>query len=389
VEVADFKDSPVGQLVPIRVLDRSGVEVDHVAFAPSPLPHDLQLAPLTYKVLTEAALALGRLDQAPARLPAHQYLIRLAVRREAVSTSALEGTFTRFTDVFESDYLDERVLSNSQREVRNYVRAAEWTYRQLECRKLDFALLCEAQALLLRGVPNQTHQSGRLRSEQAFIGSPERSVREARFIPVPPGERLADGIQAWEKWIHEEDDLPLIVRVALAHYQFEALHPFADGNGRLGRLAAILQLLEAGAIGLPLLSLSPWLEARKAAYQSHLLDVSRTGSFDPWICFFAEAVRDQAAAALERIDQIVDRGSMISSYLRKKGVRGLALSIAESLVGYPVISIRAAADLHKVTFQGASRAISRLVEEGVLAEVTGRRSDRLFVCHEIHDVVAG
>jgi Fic family protein len=150
VEVADFKDSPVGQLVPIRVLDRSGVEVDHVAFAPSPLPHDLQLAPLTYKVLTEAALALGRLDQAPARLPAHQYLIRLAVRREAVSTSALEGTFTRFTDVFESDYLDERVLSNSQREVRNYVRAAEWTYRQLECRKLDFALLCEAQALLLR-----------------------------------------------------------------------------------------------------------------------------------------------------------------------------------------------------------------------------------------------
>jgi Fic family protein len=367
--------------------DRWGRQIEHFAFVPAPLPHDIRLRAATYKALTEAALALGRLDQAPSRLPAHHYLIRLAVRLEATSTSALEGTFTRFTDVLESDYLDEGALSPPVREVRNFVMAAEWAFMKLDHDPLTFDLLCETQRRLVRGTAGQHHDLGQLRSEQAYIGSPDRPVHEARFIPPPPGEHLREGIARWDAWLHEDDDLPLVARVALAHYQFEALHPFSDGNGRLGRLAAVMQLVEAGALSLPLLALSPWLEVRKRDYQQLLLDVSRTGDFDPWVRFFAEAVRDQAGDAVRRIDRIVDLGSHITSRLKEAAVRGLALGIAESLIGYPVISVRAAADLHQVTFQGANRAIARLVEEGVLQEVTGRRSDRLFVCQSIYEAV--
>jgi Fic family protein len=383
-----FERSPVGRLVPISVQDRWGDQVAHVAFVPDDLPHAVDFSARTYKILTDAALAIGRLDQAPARLPAHDYLIRLAVRLEARSTSALEGTFTRFTDVLESDYLDEGILSPQVREVRNYVTAAEWAFQRLGEEALSFDLLCRAQRRLVRGMPGQPQIALGLRMQQAYIGSPDRPVQEARFVPPPPGEPLLSGIAAWERWLHEDDDLPLIARVALAHYQFEALHPFADGNGRLGRLAAVLQLIQAGALRLPLLALSPWLEGRKEEYQRLLLDVSRVGDFDAWVRFFAEAVRDQADDAVRRIDRIASLGAAITDLLRDRGVRGLALAIAESLIGYPVISVRAAANLHQVTFQGANRAIGRLVNEGVLEEATGRRSDRLFVCQSIYKAVA-
>lgn len=387
VDIEAFQGSPVGQVTPIRARERGDLEVDHYAFVPAPLPHEVILSPATYKVITEASLAIGRLDQAPARLPAHHYLIRLAVRLEARSTSALEGTFTRLPEVLESDYLDDSALSDSQRAVKNYISAAEWAYAQLESEPLSFGLLSRAQAILLRAEVRHAAQLGQLRTEQAFVGSPNRSVLDARYVPPPPGPMLESGTADWDRWLREDDDIPLVARVALAHYQFEALHPFTDGNGRLGRLASVLQLVEAGALSYPIIALSPWLEENKERYQHLLLNVSRSGDFDPWVRFFSEAVRDQAVDALRRIERLVAIGQEIVARLKKSGVRGLALNIAESLVGYPVITVRAAAHVQQVTYQGANRAVGRLVDEGVLQEATGRRSDRLFVCPELYQAV--
>jgi Fic family protein len=388
VDIAAFSSSPAGDLVPISGYDaRHDEPYQHKAFLPHPLPATLDLEQETYKIVTAATAAVARLDQAAIRLPNPLLLARPAIRREAVSTSALEGIYAALDEVLEADFLEAGELPAPVSEVVNYVRAAEAAYEWIKDRPITIGMLRELQKILVRGTRGDTSDAGKVRSIQVFIGLNVGRVEDARFVPPPPGDQLEAGLQAWEQWINGVHDLPVIVRMALGHYQFETLHPFNDGNGRLGRLVCVLQLAACGELRVPVLNLSPWLEQRRREYQDHLLRVSQTGEFDSWIRFFCEAVHAQAVRAVERIDKLVDWKERTLSQVRAANIRGVALRIAEDLIGYPMITPTSAAAMYRVTYPAANAAVARLASLGVLQERTGRRYARVFAARDVLRII--
>lgn len=388
MDLAVFASSPAGILVPISGYDaRTGEPYRHKAFLPNPLPTLLDLEQSTYAAVTQATAAVARLDQASIRLPNPMLLARPAIRREAVSTSALEGTYAALDDVLEADFLEAGDVSAPVSEVINYVRAAEMAFEWIKDKPVTVGMLRELQKVLVQGTRADTAEAGRIRTIQVFIGLNVGKVQDARFVPPPPGDQLEAGVQEWVRWLNDAEEIPPVVRMALGHYQFETLHPFNDGNGRLGRLVCILQLAACGELRVPVLNLSPWLEQRRGEYQDHLLRASMTGRFDQWIRFFCEAVRAQAVLAIERIDAMMDWREHAIEKLRDANVRGVATRIAEDLIGYPMITVTSAAKMYQVSYPAANTAIQRLERLGILHERTGRRYARLFAAQDILRII--
>lgn len=389
MDLEALRGSPIGRTVRIMVPEAgcSEPKVPYCAYVADPLPAAPNLSMGAMNIATKAAMAVARLDQAVTQLPNPNLLLRPIIRREATSTSALEGTYAELDEVLEADFLEERQLSSEQREIHNFVRATEVAVCEIKTRPISRRLLGELQAMIARGTPGQTYDSGDLRERQVYIGPKGRPVQEARFIPCPPGPHLVEGFSDWEKWANSSNDVPIVVKMALAHYQFETLHPYADGNGRLGRLVPILQLIDDGSLATPALNLSPWFEARKSEYVDGLLRVTHSGDFDTWVRFFSEAVRAQAEDGVSIISALLAFRDETIARLREKGVRGIALQIAENLLGYPLIDIATARSLTGKTFEAANQAVARLVESGILREATGRRANRLFVCGEVLRII--
>jgi Fic family protein len=383
-----FRSSPVGSLVRISGWDpRYAESYDCSAFVPEPLPDELHLSQATYHTVTEAAVAVARLDQAAFRLPNPGLLARPAIRQEAVSTSALEGTYAALDDVLEADFLNRDQLSASVSEVHNYVEAAELAFDWIKDKPITVGMLEHLQKILVRGTRGDSPDAGRVRTTQVFIGGGGGRVADARFVPCPPGDQLRAGIDAWAAWLVADDTFPLVIKMALSHYQFETLHPFNDGNGRLGRLVCVLQLAHRGELRVPVLNLSPWLESRRREYQDHLLRISSTGDFEPWIRFFCEAVRAQSIRAVEKIDALHDWRDQTLAMLRGADVRGVATRIADELIGYPLITATLTAERFSVSYQAANTAITKLVRLGVLEERTGRRYGRVFAARRVLNII--
>lgn len=388
MDVTLFSASPVGQLRPITghdsYLDR---RYDHFAFVPTALPATVPLEPLTIKLMGEAERAVGRLDAAASRLPNPALLVRPALYREAVSTSALEGTYAPFHEVLEADYIEERKRSAEVKEVLNYVDAAERGLELIQARPICLNLIAELQAIIVKGTRGDGFDAGQLRAGQVYIGERKLGIERSRFVPPPAGDVLRDGVSDWEKWINADSHTPLLVKAALGHYQFETLHPFSDGNGRLGRLIVTLQLVDAAAMKYPVLNLSPWFEPRKDQYKDLLLAVSQTGHYDAWLQFFFTAVCAQADDAVGRIDDLMSVRAEFLDLLRTDGAKGVVLEIVEDLIGYPVITPSQAASLHQVTYPPAAKAIERLQRLGILKEITGRTYGRVFACERVMRIV--
>lgn len=261
----------------------------------------------------------------------------------------------------------------------NYVVAAEHAIDAvLGRRPVSVGLVCESHRILVRDTASDGADAGRLRSVPVVIGPPGCAVADARFVPPPADDRLDSGLRAWADWMGQAHDLPVVVLAALAHYQFETLHPFNDGNGRLGRLVVLLQLLASGELRHPLLDLSAWLEPRRRSYQDALFDVSRSGAWSPWVTFFARAVCAQATRTVTRIEELQVEASRIRETLRSHRVQGVALAIAEDLLAQPVVSATWAARVYEVSYPSANSAMARLEGLGILREVTGRRYARVF-----------
>lgn len=388
MELERFRHSPVGRLVPIRVVEADRTW-DHEAFVPNPLPRQLDLSPETWLAVTEASAALARLDGAAHRLPNPYLLVRPALTEEAVSTSALEGTYAALEDVLQAELLHESDVAPSTAEVRNYVLAAERGLEAIKTLPICVRLVTDVHGVLMRGSRGDHAEVGNFRNRQNWIGSRRSApVTESLFVPPPPGNALLDGLRDWEAWVNDTTImLPPLVKVALGHYQFETLHPFIDGNGRVGRLLIVLTLITGGQLQIPLLNVSPFFEEARDEYIDHLRGISETGDFEPWVAFFAEAVCKQSERALANADELLDVGEQIVRELQEAGLRGAAIRIAQDLIAYPFVTPTGAAKKFEVTYETANSAIGKLVEHGVLRETTGRSYARMFMSPAIVQVI--
>jgi Fic family protein len=381
MDLAAFDGSPAGIPVPISGVDgRMNESYESRAFVPHPLPTALPDVSIeTWIAHGEALEALGRLNQACLQLPNPRLLRRPLLRREAQSTSALEGTYATIPELMEAELGEDSKRAPNTREVLNYDRAAEIGFEWIVERPLTLSFLGSLQGELVKNTPGELSDAGGLRDRQVLIGPRGGSVDEARFVPAPPGDVLRSGMEEWLRWVNDAPTaIPGLFRTAMAHYQFETLHPFSDGNGRIGRLVIVLQMLRDGILNEPLLVVSPWFENRRTEYQDHLLAVSASGRFDPWINFFLRGIRAQAIDTTQRISRLLGYQDALRTVLRSKKITGVAAQIAEDIIASPVTTPTLAARKYGVSYQTANAALKRLVREEIVTEMTGGTYGRAF-----------
>lgn len=385
--MSSLGESPIGSVVPITGHDpRFGESYEAEAFVPADLPDRVDLPGSVWMAVSEANAELGRLDAAASLIPNPQLVTRVATRREAIGTSALEGTYAELAELFAAEVLpidgQRAEVAPNLREVMNYARAADAAYGWIGERPITLGMLAALQAEIVRGTEGDGPEAGSIRESQVFIGARHRPVGEARFVPPPPGDRLRAMCERWVDWLSATEpvgQIQLIARVAMAHYQFETLHPFTDGNGRVGRLVAVLQLMREGALRSPVLSVSPWLKDRADEYRDHLLAVSATGDWAPWIAFFARAVGAEAVSGHERIMRLLDLRKELGETVRAALPRArLAVEIADDLIAYPMLSVSDAQRRYGRSNQANRNAIGSLLDLGILEPYGDARYDRLY-----------
>jgi len=378
MDIESFRNSPIGNLVPISGIDRStGSPFSHFAYVPDPLGDEPTLSNASWRAVSSANHALGRLQQGSLIVKNPSLLRQPTLRREAQSTSALEGTFAPLEEVLAADVIDQPNRSLALREVLNYVTAAEVAFDTLaQGRPLTVGLIEQLHSYLVAGTAAQTIDAGRTRSIQVAVGSQGGGIERARFIPMPPGTTLKAAFGDLVDWIRDsgrEGSLrdPLVA-AAMAHYQFESIHPFNDGNGRIGRLLIVLQLLQDGALSEPLLSVSPWFESRRTEYQNALAALSISGDWNPWVTFFAQGLEASAIDTAKRLGALIEVQDRYHEILRASKSRGIVRDIVDHLLASPYVTVRNLADFTGATYQAASTAATKLVELGILEEAESR-----------------
>jgi len=361
----------------------------HLAFVPNPLPPKLELNHTTINLLVDAERAVGELNGLGRRsLPNPHLLISPFLRQEAVLSSRIEGTVADLQDLllFEAAPTVEPEHSDV-REVANYVAALKLGFSLLEKMPISLRLLREVHARLMDDVRGQEQRPGEFRHSPVQIGRRGDTPASARFVP-PPVKEMHQALHDLERYIGERNDaLPFLVQLALVHYQFETIHPFMDGNGRLGRLLIALQLQEHGYLAQPLLYLSAYFERHRDAYRDHLLDVSRKGAWMPWIDFFLQGVGEQARDTIQRSDRLLDLREQYRSWALAEGRTGNLALLVDFLFERPIVSIADVMERLVVTRRGANQLVQRLVDHGILAEVTGRQRNREYAALEILAIV--
>lgn len=370
MDVERLSTGKMGQLVPIAGPDPATREpVEDLAFLPEPLPYSLVLSTSTWMAVNAATAALARLDGAARLIPEPLLLRRPALLREAQSTSALEGTYAPFAEVLAADREAVERMNAQLWEILNFESMAELAFSWPEDRPLTLGMLGELQRTLMRGTGGELSDTGRLRDRIVVIGARGRRLRDARFVPPPPGDQLRAGVEDLLAWMTGPPDLPTVVQSAMAHYQFESLHPYSDGNGRLGRLLVIMQLLRGAIIREPLLVVSPWLEQRREQYQDGLLELSCSGDWDAWISFFSEGVAASAAESQRKVERLVALQGELRGTVQRAGKRGVAERLAGDLIGLPFVHRSAVALRYELSGQGAVNAMRALVDLDILEPV--------------------
>jgi len=359
-----------------RVLD-----VTSPAYIPGPLPEHLDLDESLQRLFEEATHLLGTLNGIGTLLPNPQLLVRPFVRREAVSSSKIEGTVTTFRQLltFEQGGTDD-IRAGDAREVLNYVHALEYGLGQPPDRGITSALIRELHEILLRGVRGEEYTPGRFRRGTVYIGS-IAGIASARFVP-PPAPEIPGLMLDFERAITHQTALPRLIRIGMLHYQFEVIHPFSDGNGRTGRLLISLMLREAGLLQQPLLHLSRYFEQQKEQYLDGLLDVSLRGDWRGWVEFFLIAVATEASRAVHTVRKLLAlRDNYRAQYRRSRAKR--LTEVTDLLFSGPVQSVSSIAGALDMEYKTARRLVGILVVDGVLEETTGKQRNRIYLAPEI------
>ena len=382
MKLDDFQNSPSGHLTP--------TENSQLAFVPNLLPPEgVNLEAIIYRLANASAL-LGQLSGVGKRFTNPDLLARPLQRKEAVASSSIEGTHTTLSDLFVMEARDDDKDSPPDtKEVHNYVMALEHAIRRLDELPISTRLIKEIHILLLDGLPRIRGGEippGEFKRSQNYIGG--SSLETARFIPAPhfEVERLMGDL---ENFIHSSVDnkVPPLILAALAHYQFETIHPFGDGNGRVGRLLIPLILKEQRLLDAPLLYLSPYFEQNKDEYIDKLYCVSKTGDWLGWLDYFLGAVEETSSKTIATVQTLHDLNINYLDIVQKAKSSLLLRGLINSCFEFPMMTIPEAARILGVTYHSAQNNIEKLIEAGILAELNDGKRPKLFVADEIYQII--
>lgn len=362
-------------------------EASYKSFRPSSLPPEpaLNIDSNMVSKLVEANRELVKLDTTAKLIPNTNLFISMYVRKEALFSSQIEGTQCTLDDV-----LDPEIDMNSNLDVAdvvNYVQATNYAIERLETLPLCNRLIREIHSKLMQGVRGQDKNPGEFRTSQNWIGASNCSLKDARYIP-PNKEDMLIAMSELEKFMNENEDYDALIRIALIHYQFETIHPFLDGNGRVGRLMILLYLLEQKLLSLPVIYISYFLKKNQIEYYDRISEVRRTGNYEQWVIFFLEAVSAAAKDSLETIEQLSALHDKNIALLPKTNRKTDNLRILfDYIEKYPIIDIKHTSEQLNVSYNTVSSAVRKLQDLGILKETTNSARNKVFAYSDYLDIL--
>jgi Fic family protein len=353
------------------------------AFVPRALPPEppVQLDSEMVHLLSQADRALGRLDGASEILPNADLFVAMYVSKEAVLSSQIEGTQASLIDVLAFE-ADATIPDNPQdiEEVMNYVKALNYGLQRLNTLPLSLRLIREIHALLLQGVRGASRSPGEFRTAQNWIGRPDDTIRTAQFVPPSPAD-MQTALDNLERFIHEEGVLPILLKVGVVHAQFETIHPFLDGNGRMGRLLITFILCSEGVLRRPLLYLSHFFKMQRFDYYRHLQNIRENGDWESWLKFFLRGVHEVAQEATTTARNIVQLREIHRDliFTRLSRSAGPAWQLLEFLYRRPVVTVNNVVEVTGLSYANANSLVARFIEQGILEQMDSNKRNRRFV----------
>lgn len=354
-------------------------------FIPRPLPPKIEYSAELALLLSQADAALSELSGLGRYLPNPDLLIAPYVKREAVASSRIEGTLADLSDLLIDEIEPKRTPPGSDvLEVRNYIAALNRGLHQLNKLPLAGRLVCDLHQVLMKGVRGQDRTPGEFRRTPNWIGPPGSTLMTATYVPPPPDPEMHECLKHWEVFVNQRGKMPELVQCALIHEHFEAIHPFLDGNGRIGRLLIVLFLVERGRLSKPLLYLSSYIEQSRNAYYDALQRIRTHGDWPAWLRYFLTAVRDTARSAIAQSQLILE---LRDEYRERLAKQHRALALLDELFINPYTTVARASEQLGVTAPTAQKTISLLEKAGMLSEATGGSWGRIWLARPILDAV--
>jgi len=367
---------------------RSGTQINqptgYKAFIPNPLPPNppIRIEGEIQHLLTNANIAIGKMDTMGYLAPNLEHIIAMYVRKEALLSAQIEGTQASLEDIFEYENQIPVKNINDVKEVVNYIKALNHGMKRLAEFPMSIRLIKEIHEILLEGARGKEKTPGEFRKSQNWIGSPGSTLATASFVPPPPKEAM-DAMGELELFLHKDSELPLLINCALMHYQFETIHPFLDGNGRLGRLLITFYLYWKGVLQYPLLYLSYYLKIHRQEYYDRLNLVRERGDYEQWIIFFLKGIIWTSESALQTIKNLLQlQEDHKKRLISKKLSTPYAIALLDYLFEKPHLTINDVADHIKISYQGAKALVDQFVTAEILKEITGKRRDKRYSCWE-------
>lgn len=353
----------------------------YLAFLPNPLPPHpaLNMDEEALLALSAADRAVGALSSFGDLIPSANLFVAMYVRREALLSSEIEGIACTLEDVLKYEEAEEQPKAEETPDITqvvNYVRAFNSGIEHLRAQPFSLELIRSLHKILLAGSPRGDERAGNFREDQNWIGPKGSTLATAHYVP-PPVDHMRMSLGNLEYYVRDKRDLPLLIRCALAHAQFETIHPFSDGNGRIGRLLVPLMLAAEGALRQPLLYLSLYLLENRAEYYERLMAIRRTGDWEGWLKFFLTGVRITAEDAMQRSKTIL---VLYDDVMRQAAsLRRSATPVAETLFAHPIMTTQGVRKYTGLAFDTARQALEALASSGIVKEITGQRRGRTYV----------
>lgn len=355
------------------------------AFVPNPLPPMIEWSNSLVGALSRADFVLGKLAREGSTLPNPHVLIRPFITREAVLSSKIEGTHSTIGEILaHSAGVSVKQNPDDLQEVQNYIAALDFGLKRLAELPLSLRLIKEIHEQLMHSASGSHATPGEFRKSQNWIGAPGCTLNTAKFVP-PPLDQLMSCLGELEKFLHDRQ-LPALIHIALCHYQFEAIHPFLDGNGRVGRLLITLLLIEQKVLPSPLLYLSAFFEATRDEYYRQLFNVSHHGAWHDWLIYFLNGVAVQSEDALSRAERI---NGLLNKWKRQitRTASNVPVDIIEHFAVNPYLTIKQIAEKRKIAYSTAQRGVGKLEAEGIIQQVGSSKRDRVYCATEILSIL--